>query len=127
VAIAPGVSQQPGAAAVASFVQAYFTAINHHDYARYISLFQARLRPTVGQFDSGYRGTSDSNPTLTEVSPTVNGVAATVTFTSHQPADNSPTSTACTNWDVTLYLQARDSGYVIGPAPPGYHAHFAPC
>lgn len=127
VVIAPGVSQQPGAAAVASFVQAYFTAINHHDYAQYISLFQAQLRPTVSQFHSGYRGTSDSNVTLTEVSPTANGVAATVTFTSHQPAGNSPTSTACTNWDITLYLQARGSGYVIGPAPPGYHAHFAPC
>jgi hypothetical protein len=127
VTIAPGVSQQPDAAQVASFVQNYFTAINSHNYGQYISLLQPRLRPTVGQFNSGYRGTRDSNATLTALSTTANGVAATVTFTSHQPADNSATHTTCTDWNLTLYLQSRGSGYREVSAPPGYHAHYVPC
>lgn len=127
VTIAPGVSQQPGAAQVASFVQTYFTAINNHNYGQYIALLQPRLRPTVAQFNSGYRGTSDSNATLTALSTTANGVAATVTFTSHQPANNSATHTACTDWNITMYLQSRGSGYRRVSAPPGYHAHYVPC
>jgi hypothetical protein len=127
VAIAPGVSQQADAAPVASFVDTYFTAINHHDYGLYISLLQPRLRPTAGQFYSGYRGSHDSHATLTGLSPTANGVAATVTFTSHQPASNSPTHTRCTAWTITLYLRSRGGSYRIMSAPPGYHAQYQAC
>ena len=125
--IAPGVGQQPGAAQVASFVQTYFTAINTHNYGQYVALLQPRLRPTYGQFNSGYRGTKDSNATLTAISPTANGVAASVTFTSHQPPGNSPTHTSCTDWNIILYLQPHGGGYRIVTPPPGYHAQYSAC
>jgi len=127
VTIAPGVSQQSDAAQVASFLQTFFTAINNHNYDQYVLLLQPRLRPTVAQFNSGYRGTRDVNATLTGLTTTAGGVAATVTFTSHQPADNSATHTACTDWNVTMYLQLRGNGYRRVSAPPGYHAHYVPC
>ena len=38
VALSPGVSGQPAAAAVAAFLGQYFTAINQHSYQAYISL-----------------------------------------------------------------------------------------
>jgi hypothetical protein len=127
VSIAPGVSQQADAAPVASFAHTYFSAINHHNYALYISLLQPRLRPTAGQFYSGYRGTHDSHATLTGLSPTANGLAATVTFTSHQPASNSPTHTGCTKWTIALYLLSRGGSYRITSPPPGYHAQYEAC
>lgn len=127
VTIAPAVNGQPAAAQVASFLQTYFTAINAGDYARYASLWPPRLRPTIGQFRSGYRGSHDSHAILAALSPTAVGVAATVTFTSHQPAANSPTHTGCTDWNVTLYLRSRGSGYRIVSPPTGYHPQYRRC
>jgi hypothetical protein len=127
VAIAPGARQQPGAQQVASFVQRYFIAIDSHNYGEYIALFQPRLRPTRGQFGRGYRGTTDSGATLAGLSATAQGLAAAVTFTSHQPPANSPTHTSCTAWEITLYLQQRGHGYRIVSPPPGYHAHYRAC
>ena len=127
VAIAPALSQQAGSPQVAAFLENYFQAINTRDYSRYSSLFESRLRPTFGQFESGYRSTHDSRALLTGISPTPVGVAAAVSFTSHQQPADSPTGTSCTSWDITLYLKPHGRTYLIVSPPAGYHAHYQAC
>jgi hypothetical protein len=129
VAIGPGAAGQAGTARVAGFLAQYFAAINHRDYKAYISLFDSRSQPnpTRQQFLAGYRSTTDSRSTLAGLSPTPAGLAATVTFQSHQDPAISATHTACTSWNITLYLETGGSAYLIGPAPPGYHASARPC
>ena len=127
VAIAPALSQQASSPQVAAFLQSYFRAINARDYSRYSSLFEARLRPTFQQFENGYRSTHDSGAELTGISPTQVGVAAAVSFTSHQQPADSPTGTSCTSWDITLYLKPRGSTYRIVSPPANYHSHYQAC
>ena len=127
VAIAAAVSQQAAAPQVAAFLQAYFQAVNTRDYGRYSSLFVPRLRPTLGAFESGYRSTHDSGAVLTGMSPTAVGLAAAVSFTSHQHPVDSPTGTSCDSWRITLYLSPRGSTYLIVHPPAGYHARYQAC
>jgi hypothetical protein len=127
VAIAPAPSQQASSPQVASFLESYFQAINTRDYSGFSSLFEPRLRPTFQQFQSGYRSTHDSGAVLTRISPTPVGVAAAVSFTSHQQPADSPTRTSCTSWDVTLYLKPHGGTYRIVSPPTGYHAHYQAC
>ncbi len=127
LAVAPAVLQQPGEQQVVAFLQSYFTAINNHDYGQYAPLVVSALRPTPQQFQNGYGSTTDSAATLIGLIPTTNGMAATVTFTSHQQASASHTGTPCTSWRITLFLQPRAGGYRDGPAPPGYMSHSRAC
>ena len=130
VTVAPGVTQQGAEPAVVAFLNTYFTAINTHDYQQYRSLLSPRLQQaeTEAEFRAGYRGTSDSAATLAGLAPQGPGiVAASITFTSHQPASDSPTHSGCTNWDITLYLEAQGNSYVIGSPPASYHASFQAC
>jgi hypothetical protein len=129
VAVAPGVAQEPGAAAATAFLGRYFTAINGHDFAQYASLLDSQLRQglTAQQFSGGYRSTTDSAATLTAVTPAAAGLAAAVTFTSHQQAADSSDHSTCTNWDITLFLIPQGGSYVMTAAPPGYHASSRPC
>jgi hypothetical protein len=127
VAASPGAVGQSGEPQVVSFLQRYFTAINHHNYGQYSALVVSSQRPTPGQFQSGFGSTRDSHATLTALSQTATGVAANVAFTSHQQPSASPTGTNCTAWHITLYLESRAGGYRIGPAAPGYHAHYRAC
>ena len=130
VAIAPGITQQPGSQQVAAFLESYFKAINDRSFQEYSSLFDQQVRQglTAGQFTSGYRSTIDSAATLTGISTTDTGsVAATTTFTSHQNQADSAYHTGCTNWNITLYLEQQGSGYLIGQPPPSYHASSQPC
>jgi hypothetical protein len=127
VVIGPAVSQMAGAPQVAAFLDAYFQAINTRDYSSYSVLFTPALRSTPAQFQAGYGSTSDSDATLTGITPTAAGVAAAVTFTSHQQPADSPTGTSCTAWDITLYLEAHGSSYWIVHAPADYHAQYQPC
>jgi hypothetical protein len=129
VAIGPAVAGQAGAAQVVTFLMRYFTAINHRDYSAYVSLFdsQSQPEPTRSAFLHGYRSTTDSQARLVGLSPTSAGLAATVAFESHQPPALSATHTACTSWHITLYLESGRSPYLIGAAPPGYHASYRSC
>lgn len=127
VAIAPALSQQANSPQVAAFLESYFQAINTRDYRKYSSLFAARLRPTFQQFQSGYRSTHDSHAVLTSISPRPVGVAAAVSFTSHQQPADSPTGTSCNSWDITLYLKPHGSTYRIVSPPASYHAHYQAC
>jgi hypothetical protein len=127
VSVSPAAAGQPGEPQVVSFLRSYFTAINHHNYGQYASLVTSAQRPTPAQFQSGFGTTRDSHATLTGLSPTGTGVAANVTFTSHQQPSASPTGTSCTAWHITLFLESRGGGYRIGPAAPGYHARYRAC
>jgi hypothetical protein len=127
VPIAPAAAQQPGAAAVSAFVARYFTAINQRDYPGYAALFAPGQVPSQQQFRSGYESTTDSGTTLAGLTPTAAGWAARVTFVSHQDPADSATGSACTSWDITLYLGGDGSTYLIEPPPPGYHASDASC
>jgi len=127
VTIAPSAAQQSNAPQVAKFLETYFTAINTRDFGLDSSLFEPQLQPTRQQFSQGYRSTSDSDITLTDLSVTATGLAATVSFTSHQDPSDSPTNSSCTAWDITLYLQPQGSAYLIVSPPAGYHAHYSSC
>ena len=131
VTVAAGVSQDPDASPVADFLDQYFAAINAHDYQSYLALLSSQVQQgmTQEQFDKGYRSTADSGETLVSISPASDGdLAAEVTFTSHQnPADSPDQSESCTDWDITLFLAQDGSGYLIDPAPSGYHASYQPC
>ena len=130
VAVAPGVAQQVGEPQVVAFLNAYFTAINSHDYQEYRSLLDSQMRQnlTIAEFRSGYQSTTDSNGTLTDISaagPAL--IGASVTFTSHQPAADSPSGTACTDWRITLFLGRQAGRYAIEAPPSGYHASYRAC
>jgi hypothetical protein len=127
VAVAPAAAAQSGEQQVVSFLQSYFTAINDHNYGQYAPLVTPAQRPTAAQFQSGFGSTTDSHATLTGISPTGTGVAASVKFTSHQSPSESPTGTGCDSWHITLFLQSHGGGYRIGAAAPGYHAKYRPC
>lgn len=127
VAIAPTASQQTNAPQVAAFLQTYFQAINTRDYSSYSYLFEPELRPTLQQFQNGYGSTHDSGAVLTDVSLTPVGLAAVVSFTSHQQPGDSATGTSCTSWDITLYLKPHGSTYWIVHPPANYHAHYHAC
>jgi hypothetical protein len=127
VAVSASAAQGPDEPHVLQFLQRYFAAINHHDYGKYTSLLMSSQRLTLQQFQTGYSTTADSAATLTALAPTPTGVAATVTFTSHQSPSQSPTSTGCDTWHITLFLRPHAGAYRIGPAQPGYHAQYQAC
>ncbi|HEY1620264.1 MAG TPA: hypothetical protein VGG25_21755 [Streptosporangiaceae bacterium] len=127
VTIGPDAGQETDAQQVAAFLSTYFQAINSRDYGTYLSLMEPGLRPTYAQFESGYRSTHDSGAVLTDLTGAGAGLAASVSFTSHQRPGESPTGTACTSWDITLYLVSRHGGFQIVHPPPGYHARDFAC
>ncbi len=130
VAVAAGAAGNAAEPQVLALVNRYFAAINAHDYPVYASLLDAQELQQITQpvFDSGYATTTDSDETLTGVSDTGSGgVAAMITFTSHQDPANSVDDSACTSWAITLFLVPNGTGYLIGAPPSGYHASYQAC
>lgn len=128
VAIAPAAAGQAHTQQVAALLKAYFRSINSRDYVGYSRLFIPQMRESVQNFNAGYRTTTDSGATLAGLSATgTDGLAATVTFTSHQlPADSHDHAT-CDKWDVVLFLRPAGGGYLITHSPAGYHPSVHPC
>ncbi len=130
VAVAPSVAGDAALPQVKALLRRYFTAINGHDYAAYASLLDAQVlqQSTAAAFYSGDGSTTDSDETLTGLTATSSGgVAAAVTFTSHQQPGDSPDNSACDDWSITLYLVPSGSSYLIGPPPSGYQASYTSC
>jgi len=130
VAVAAGLAGNPATPQVTALLDRYFTAINTRDYAGYAGLLdrQRRRHETASAFRSGYSSTTDSDATLTGISATGSGgVAASVTFTSHQKPAKSLDHSSCTLWSITLYLVRGAGGYLIGTPPPGYLAYYQAC
>jgi hypothetical protein len=131
VAVASAAAQQPDTPAVTDFLNQYFAAINDHDYQAYTALLDPGLQQnmTAAQFDSGYGSTADSSEMLTGTSTAANGdTVADVTFTSRQnPAESVNHREACTDWQISLFLESNGTSYVMGPAPAGYRASSTAC
>jgi len=130
VAVSPSAAANPASARVRTLLEHYFAAINSHDYATYSSLLNAQMRLNNPQskFASGYATTRDSAEKLISIADTGGGgVAATVTFTSHQNPADSINNSSCTAWTITLYLQPQDGGYLIGVPPAGYRSAHQDC
>jgi hypothetical protein len=107
----------------------YFAAIKSRNYAAYAALFAANALPntTARQFRKGDRSSRDSNAELVNLAASPPGLAASVTFRSHQSAAASARHTSCTLWGVTFYLQPAASSYLIDLPPAGYRASHRPC
>jgi hypothetical protein len=128
VAIAPTAAGQPHVQQVAALLKTYFGSINSRDYVGYSRLFIPQMRESVQNFNAGYRSTTDSGATLAGLSATgADGLAATVTFTSHQLPADSPDHAACDKWDVVLSLTPTEAGYLIKHSPAGYHPSVHSC
>jgi hypothetical protein len=130
VAVAPSAAGRTALPRVLALLRRYFSAINGRDYPAYAQLLDAqavRVSP-ASAFYSGYGSTIDSDETLTGISATGSGgLAAAVTFTSHQQPADSPDRSACDNWSITLYLVPDGTGYLIGLPPSGYQATYTAC
>jgi hypothetical protein len=130
VAVAAGAASNPAAVQVTALVNSYFMAIDQHDYSAYASLFDLQMQQQnpESSFDSGYATTTDSAETLTSIFDTGSGgLAASVTFTSQQSAADSPDSSSCDQWSITLFLVPAGDGYLIGPPPSSYRASYQAC
>jgi zinc-ribbon domain len=129
VRIGPPAAGQADAGKVTAFLSQYFAAIKARNYQAYTSLFEPNAEPnqTAAQFKNGYRSTTDSREELVSLTPGTAGLAATITFDSHQSPADSATHTACTAWEITLYLQPSGSSYLIGKPPAGYSPSDRPC
>ncbi len=130
VAVTSAAARDPAAASVASFLTSYFTAINAHDYQRFLHLLAQQLRQieTAQRFAAGFGSTTDSGAILIGLSATQGGrLAAIAGFISHQSPTDSPDHSACTRWTITLYLEPVAGTYLIGVPPAGYQASQQPC
>ena len=130
VSVGAGVGSNAAEPAVETTLSAYFQGINTHNYAEYQSAHNPHEQATEPKsaFDSGYGSTEDSGMTLISLQSTADGgESATVTFTSRQDAGSSIDGSACNNWQVTYFLVAQGTGYLIGPTPAGYKPIYSDC
>jgi hypothetical protein len=74
-------------------------------------------------FGTGYQSTRDSRARLTGLAATgPEGLAAMVTFVSHQNPADSPDHAACDRWHITLFLKSDGHDYHIRRHRPGFPA-----
>jgi hypothetical protein len=123
VTITPAAASQPHAHRVVTLLDHYFSAINRHDFPAYSSLFIPAIRVRLRNFAAVYQSTRDSRARLTGLSSTgPHGLAARVTFISHQNPAGSPDHAACNRWHVTVFLKHDGHGYHIRRHQPGFPA-----
>jgi hypothetical protein len=123
VTVTPAAATEPHVDPVLMVLDSYFSAINQHDFPAYSSLFVPAIRATMHNFGAGYQSTRDSRARLTGLAATgPEGLAAMVTFVSHQNAADSPDHAACDRWHITLFLKSDGHDYHIRRHRPGYPA-----
>ena len=123
VTVAPAAAGQPHAHRVVTLLDSYFSAINSRDFQAYSSLFIPAIRVGMHNFGSSYQSTRDSRARLTRLAATgPQGLAAMVTFVSHQRPAASPDHAACDRWHVTLFLKRDGRSYHIRRHRPGFPA-----
>jgi hypothetical protein len=129
VAIAPATTGNPMAPKIAAFLDEYFDAINTHDYQAYVALRSPQAQGiSQAQFNAGYGSTADTGETLHGISSSANGdLVAEVTFISRQSAAESASDSACTAWNISIYLVPNGDGYLIDDPPSSYHAGYTAC
>jgi serine/threonine-protein kinase len=92
----PSISPTPASSAPlspAATVQAYFAAINHHDYGRAWDLGGKNTASSFSQFESGFAGTASDNLTVVSVSGGVVTVKLVATQTDGTVKDYAGTYT----------------------------------
>jgi hypothetical protein len=123
VTVAPAAAGQPHVHRVVTLLHRYFSAINRHDFQAYSGLFIPAIRVGMHNFGAAYQSTRDSRAKLTGLSATgPQGLAAMVTFVSHQNPASSPDHAACDRWHITLFLKHDGPGYLIRRHRPGFPA-----
>jgi hypothetical protein len=123
VTITPAAASLPHVHRVVTLLDHYFSAINRHDFPAYSSLFIPAIRVSMRNFAAAYQSTRDSRARLTGLSATgPQGLAARVTFVSHQNPADSPDHAACDRWHVTVFLKRDGHGYHIRRHQPGFPA-----
>jgi hypothetical protein len=129
VRVAPAAAAGPHVNRVVMVLNSYFSAINRHDFQAYSSLFIPAMRVSLHNAGAGYQSTRDSRARLTGLATTgPEGLAATVTFVSHQNPADSPDHAACDRWHITLFLRHNGGGYHIRRHQPGFPAdHVRAC
>lgn len=122
VRVTPAAAAQPHVQQVVMLLDSYFSAINRHDFPAYSALFIPAIRATMHNFGPSYLSTRDSRAKLTGLSATgPEGLAAMLTFVSHQLPAFSPDHAACNRWHITLFLkQHKGNGYHIRHRQPGF-------
>jgi hypothetical protein len=126
VTVAPAAAGQPHVHRVVTLLDRYFSAINSHDFQAYSSLFIPAIRAGMHNFGASYQSTHDSQARLTGLAATgPQGLAAMVTFVSHQDPAASPDHAACDRWHVTLFIKRNGRGYHIRRHQPGFPADTA--
>jgi hypothetical protein len=123
VTVTPAAAGQPHVHRVVTLLDNYFSAINQHDFPAYSSLFIPAIRVSRHNFAAAYQSTRDSRARLTRLAATgPQGLAAMVTFVSHQNPADSPDHAACNRWHVTVFLKRDGHGYHIRRHRPGFPA-----
>jgi hypothetical protein len=128
VTVEPEAATAPQEAAVVTFLNRYFRAINRHTFGAYELLFTPARRVVLsaGAFSSSYGMTRDSAVTLHSIEVTgARQADALVTFTSHRRAGVAPSS--CTAWTISLHLVKRGHGYLLESLPDGHQAFMPSC
>ena len=121
VSVNPAAAGQPHADRVVTLLNSYFSAINQHDFPAYRRLFIPAIRAGMHNFGASYRSTHDSRARLTGLAATgPQGLAAMVTFVSHQDPAASPDHAACDRWHITLFIKRDGRGYHIRRHQPGF-------
>jgi hypothetical protein len=128
VSLAPAAAGYPGAALIAPVVTAYFQAINHRDYAGYLTTQSPGDAMTAQQFQAGFRSTADSNVLVNSISTAPDGrLTADVTFTSRQRPQDGPGGESCTDWHMTMFFDDHGGSYTLSAPPDSYHASYQAC
>jgi hypothetical protein len=128
VSVTTGAAGRPHLGAVLALLDSYFAAINRHDFLAYRRLFIPAIQASLQHFGAGYASTVDSAAELTGLIVTgPEGLAARVTFTSHQKPAASPNHAACDHWDITLFLKHRAGQYQIRRPRPGFPQSVRAC
>jgi hypothetical protein len=123
VTVAPAAAGQPHVDRVVTLLDSYFSAINQHDFPAYRSLFIPAIRAGMHNFGASYQSTRDSRARLAGLAATgPQGLAAMVTFVSHQDPAASPDHAACDRWHITLFIKRDGRGYHIRRHRPGFPA-----
>jgi hypothetical protein len=123
VTVAPAAAGEPHVDRVVTLLDSYFSAINQHDFPAYRSLFIPAIRAGMHSFGASYQSTHDSRARLAGLAATgPQGLAATVTFVSHQNPAASPDHAACDRWHITLFIKRDGRGYHIRRHRPGFPA-----
>jgi hypothetical protein len=128
VSLAPAAARYSGAGLIEPVITEYFQAINHRDYAGYLTTQSPGAAMSAQQFRAGFRSTVDSHVLVNSISTAPDGrPAADVTFTSRQQPQDGPGGESCTDWHMTMFLDDHGGTYTLSAPPASYHASYHAC